>query len=330
MARRRVLLVVAAMVMMTTMVVVSVTNGGPVVAAEAERDVQSFGAAPDLVDTDRLDLRAPLVGMAATPSGHGYWLAAADGGVFTYGDAPFHGSAGATPLAAPIVGIATTPSGHGYWLAADRSPSGPAVVVRNGDAARPVVALTFDGGSDCGNTDAVLDTLAANAITATFSLTGRWVEHCPIAAARIGSMRHMVMNHSFDHLSFTGASTRSRHLTAAEMLDQVTRATEAIRAATGRDPRPWFRPPFGDTDASVDMTIALAGYRYNVLWTADSLGWMGSRPGQVVANVVSKLGNGAIVMMHLGSDSTDHLALQAVIDAARARGLAFVTVAGLL
>ncbi|HET6795215.1 MAG TPA: hypothetical protein VFH45_12260, partial [Acidimicrobiales bacterium] len=37
-------------------------------------------------------LAAPVVGMAATPDGHGYWLVAADGGVFTYGTARFEGS----------------------------------------------------------------------------------------------------------------------------------------------------------------------------------------------------------------------------------------------
>jgi hypothetical protein len=30
--------------------------------------------------------------MAPTPTGHGYWLVAADGGIFTYGDAHFLGS----------------------------------------------------------------------------------------------------------------------------------------------------------------------------------------------------------------------------------------------
>ena len=36
----------------------------------------------------------PIVGMAATPSGDGYWLVASDGGVFWFGDARFHGSTG--------------------------------------------------------------------------------------------------------------------------------------------------------------------------------------------------------------------------------------------
>jgi hypothetical protein len=65
-----------------------------------------------------MDLRAPIVGMAATPDGTGYWLVAADGGVFSFGDAGFYGSMGRSSLNQPIVGIEGTPSGHGYWLVA--------------------------------------------------------------------------------------------------------------------------------------------------------------------------------------------------------------------
>jgi hypothetical protein len=43
--------------------------------------------------------------MAATSSGHGYWLVASDGGIFAYGDAPFAGSTGGLPLVSPVVGI---------------------------------------------------------------------------------------------------------------------------------------------------------------------------------------------------------------------------------
>ncbi len=41
-------------------------------------------------------LDAPVVGMAATPDGKGYWLAAGDGGVFSFGDASYYGSMGGT------------------------------------------------------------------------------------------------------------------------------------------------------------------------------------------------------------------------------------------
>jgi glucose/arabinose dehydrogenase len=61
-------------------------------------------------------LNAPVVSMAATRTGRGYWLAAADGGVFTFGDARFFGSAGNLRLAAPVVGMAARPQNDGYWL----------------------------------------------------------------------------------------------------------------------------------------------------------------------------------------------------------------------
>jgi len=63
-------------------------------------------------------LNAPVIGMAATPDGKGYWLLAGDGGVFSFGDARFYGSMGGARLDAPVVGIAATPDGQGYWLTA--------------------------------------------------------------------------------------------------------------------------------------------------------------------------------------------------------------------
>jgi hypothetical protein len=45
------------------------------------------------------------VGVAPTPDGGGYALAAPDGGIFTFGDATFDGSLGGVRLVRPIVGI---------------------------------------------------------------------------------------------------------------------------------------------------------------------------------------------------------------------------------
>jgi hypothetical protein len=65
-------------------------------------------------------LNAPIVGMAATPDGNGYWEVASDGGIFSFGTATFHGSMGGHVLNAPIVGMAPGPPSGGYWeLAAD-------------------------------------------------------------------------------------------------------------------------------------------------------------------------------------------------------------------
>jgi peptidoglycan/xylan/chitin deacetylase (PgdA/CDA1 family) len=56
--------------------------------------------------------------MAPTPSGHGYWLVASDGGIFAFGDAGFFGSMAGDRLQAPVVGMVATPTGHGYRLGA--------------------------------------------------------------------------------------------------------------------------------------------------------------------------------------------------------------------
>ncbi len=60
-------------------------------------------------------LNAPIVGMAQTGDGHGYWNVATDGGLFAFGDAGFYGSMGGRPLNRPVVGMAPTSDGRGYW-----------------------------------------------------------------------------------------------------------------------------------------------------------------------------------------------------------------------
>ncbi len=63
-------------------------------------------------------INAPVVGMAETRDGGGYWEVGSDGGIYSFGDAAFYGSRGGQPLNRPIVGMAATPDGGGYWLVA--------------------------------------------------------------------------------------------------------------------------------------------------------------------------------------------------------------------
>jgi len=71
-----------------------------------------------LGDLSFVQLNQPIVGMAQTADGGGYWMVGSDGGIFAFGDAAFYGSTGNLTLNKPIVGMAATKDGKGYWLVA--------------------------------------------------------------------------------------------------------------------------------------------------------------------------------------------------------------------
>ena len=206
-------------------------------------------------------------------------------------------------------------------------PVAPAVIVRHGDESRRRIALTFDAGSDTGNTAAILDLLAARHVHATFSLTGDFARANPALVRRIAREGHAIVNHTDTHESFTGVSTHSSQISAAERAVQLERADAAISALTGRTTRPWFRPPYGDLDAAAPVDVARAGYSYVLLWTVDSLGWQGLAPAAVVARCLDGATPGGILLLHVGSASTDAAALPQILDGLRTRGYELVTVA---
>jgi hypothetical protein len=109
-------------VMVVSVVVVPFASwpGGATAAVrypDAAGEPVAFGDAGYFGSPAGVHLAAPVVGMAAAPTGRGYWLAASDGGVFSYGRAKFYGSAANLHLKASVVGMAATPTGRGYWLA---------------------------------------------------------------------------------------------------------------------------------------------------------------------------------------------------------------------
>ncbi len=77
----------------------------------------AYGDAGNYGSADGHHPTSPIVGMAATPLGDGYWLVAADGGVFPFGDAAYHGSL--VGVGQPTLSVSArtpTPSGNGYWV----------------------------------------------------------------------------------------------------------------------------------------------------------------------------------------------------------------------
>jgi peptidoglycan/xylan/chitin deacetylase (PgdA/CDA1 family) len=199
-----------------------------------------------------------------------------------------------------------------------------------GNPARRLVALTFDAGADTGYAAQILDTLRANGVRASFGVTGRWAEQNPELLRRIVAEGHQLINHSYSHSSFTGRSTGRPPLSQAQRWQELDRTEEVVQRLTGATTKPYFRPPYGDYDASVNADVYARGYTYNVLWTVDSQGWTGLPAQQIVQRCLSLAQPGAIYVFHVGSASQDAQALPAIIAGLRAAGYGFGTVAEVL
>src|ERR1700744_1184449 len=118
----------------------------------------SYGDASFYGSTGSIHLNQPIVGMAATPDGKGYWLVASDGGVFSYGGGAFLGAMGGSPLRKPVGGMGGNASAGYYLVASDggvftfrgcpgtcAGPSGPVAVFGGSTGAmvlaKPVVGI---------------------------------------------------------------------------------------------------------------------------------------------------------------------------------------------
>jgi len=86
------------------------TGWAPVTAAGEVWWIGSWGGYGQ-PDPDKLP--APIVDIAATPTGRGWAMVDAAGHVHPCGDATFHGDAHPT---GPVVSIAITPTNDGYWI----------------------------------------------------------------------------------------------------------------------------------------------------------------------------------------------------------------------
>jgi peptidoglycan/xylan/chitin deacetylase (PgdA/CDA1 family) len=201
-----------------------------------------------------------------------------------------------------------------------------AVSVYEFDTAEKVLVLTFDAGADRGYAPQILDTLRDEGVKATFGMTGHWAEQHPDLIRRMVNEGHHLMNHTWTHRSFTGRSTGQPALTAAERRDEIVRTENIIREQTGVDLKPYFRPPYGDIDASVLRDIAANGYTVNVMWTVDSLGWRGLSENEIIKRVVDGATPGGDILMHVGGQSLDGPALPDMIQQLRDKGYRFATV----
>jgi peptidoglycan/xylan/chitin deacetylase (PgdA/CDA1 family) len=220
------------------------------------------------------------------------------------------------------------------WVASEYITLKPIVTTKTFDRGRTdrkMVALTFDCGEDTGFTKSILDTLDTKGVKASFGMTGKWTVANQALAARIGQSGHLLINHTYNHGSFTGFSDSSNaKLTPAEQVAELVSTEHKLVNYAGRSGKPWFRPPYGDYNNLVLRNIGAVGFAYNVMWTVDSLGWDGLSRQSIIDRCLANHGNGYIYLLHVGSQSQDGPALAAIINGLRNKGYSFGTVAQVL
>jgi peptidoglycan/xylan/chitin deacetylase (PgdA/CDA1 family) len=190
--------------------------------------------------------------------------------------------------------------------------------------------LTFDAGGAETGADRILATLKREGVPATFFLTGRFVERYPATARKIAAA-HLIGNHTHTHPDLTKLSDDKVRM-------EIWTARAEIMDTTGKDPKPYFRFPYGEVDAHRIRLVNQECY-ISFRWTTDSLGWQGTSGGRSVESVTKRVLDGArpggIVLMHVGTNPDDGSTLDAdalpgIIAGLRAKGYRFVALDAVL
>ncbi|MGH3284472.1 MAG: polysaccharide deacetylase family protein [Streptosporangiaceae bacterium] len=180
------------------------------------------------------------------------------------------------------------------------------------------IALTIDDGPSPVYTPQVLRLLARYRITATFSMIGIEAQAYPAVAREVAAAGHLIANHTWTHLNL-------QLLAPALVTEQMSRAADAIHAATGRVPD-LFRAPYGAWSPFVLAQCARTGMT-PLGWSVDPRDW--SRPGvpSIVTNIMRNTHAGSIILEHDGGGDRSQTvaALKIVIPRLLAAGYHFRT-----
>ena len=261
------------------------------------------------------------------------------------------GDPGVTPLPTPTAAPATPrptapPSGGSGCTAGNRVAAGSAQVFRTIPNAGPGVALTFDMGGRMDPAVDIMNFLVANRVCATIFATGIMSETAQgqqvMAIIRAHPELFEIANHTMYHCDLvrggggspSAAPCAGGPPSADRIRQEMTEAEAILRAGTGQNPQPYWRPPYGSISDAVIDAVASAGYTKTFLWDIDTIDWKpisdgGPTAQQIAAKVVGDSVNGSNVLFHLGGFETlDSLRL--IIPGLRDRGFTLTSLSDLL
>lgn len=232
--------------------------------------------------------------------------------------------------AVEVVPVASAPTVRAAAAVTPRVAGARARVIDRVPTTEKRVALTFDAGADRGYAEQILDTLRAANVQASFGMTGQWAEANPDLLRRMVAEGHHFINHTQTHDSFTGFSTGRAPKSKEARARELAATEQAVQRIGGVSTKPYFRPPYGDLDASVTEDVQTQGYEIVAMWTVDSQGWNGLSSAGIEARCLRAAAPGAVYVFHVGSSSQDGPALTGVIEGLRKQGYQMGTLDWLL
>ncbi|WP_045825375.1 glycoside hydrolase family 11 protein [Teredinibacter turnerae] len=180
-----------------------------------------------------------------------------------------------------------------------------------GSSCSGYVGITFDDGP--GNyTNTLINALKTNNLTpVTWFVQGQYIQGNSAAAQQLMSVGE-IQNHSWNHPDMTGYSY-------AQVVDQISRTTQAIRGVGAPAPT-LYRPPYGNNTSAIRQAAQNQGLRY-ITWDVDSKDWDGASSAQIAA-AAGQLQNGQVILMHDHDYHTRTInAIPAIASGLRSKGL---------
>jgi peptidoglycan/xylan/chitin deacetylase (PgdA/CDA1 family) len=150
------------------------------------------------------------------------------------------------------------------------------------------VALTFDDGPNRHTTPHLLDRLDELGLRATFFCVGSLVERDGDVVGEIARRGHQVETHGYRHEHHLLRSPRW-------IVHDLRQAIE-VMAGCGH-PSSWYRPSYGQATGATLVGARALGLR-TVLWSSWGREWATNDPDEVAERVTSRLGGGAIILLH--------------------------------
>ncbi|MGW3913880.1 polysaccharide deacetylase family protein [Streptomyces sp. NPDC005070] len=179
-----------------------------------------------------------------------------------------------------LTGLAVVATAAAGTLALDAGPARAATC--NG-----YVGLTFDDGPSS-TTSTLLNALKQNGLRATMFNEGQYAASSPGQVRAQVDAGMWVGNHSYTHPHLVQQSQ-------AQIDSEISRTQQAIAAAGGGTPK-LFRPPYGETNATVKAVEAKYGLT-EIIWDVDSQDWNGASTDAIV-QAAGRLTNGQVILMH--------------------------------